>query len=296
MRRQEPVRTAEAERRRRSSTRRGTDTVALMFDGVNEGQSKQRRPQAARCAQWLSALCLMACGLLLLTVYARVRDRGGTPVEQQRQEQHSPPLLKSGPDHLTRLLLQQQEQQQHAAAQKAAALAEDVKPELMFRESHANLRNTLLQAVVAADEDKDGKLSLKEVSMHVNRLSQRSKERFALWDADGSGALTAAEVRSALIEGGHNEAAVSRWQDELQQMDMENRGWVSVDEFVGAACKPCIMMALDSNRDGFIDRGELMRHENDSLSFGSVLQWLVGDNDLRDLKLRTKDAIIKVDG
>ena len=292
------MRRAEAERRRRSSARRGSETVARMFDGVDEeGQSKERRPQAARCAQWVSALCLMACSLLLLTVYARVRDRGGTPNEQQRQEQrhqqHSPPLLKVGPDHLTRLLQQQQEQQQHAAAQKAAALAEDVKPELMFRESHTNLRNTLLQAVVAADEDKDGKLSLKEVSMHVNRLSQRSKERFALWDADGSGALTAAEVRSALTESGHNEAAVSRWEDELQQMDMENRGWVSVDEFVGAACKPCIMMALDSNRDGFIDRGELMRHENDSLSFGSVLQWLVGDNDLRDLKLRTQDAVIK---
>ena len=46
------------------------------------------------------------------------------------------------------------------------------------------------------------------------------------------------------------------------------------------SCAQCIIMMTDTNRDGKIEIGELLQHEADAVSFGAVLQWIVGDLDL----------------
>ena len=175
------------------------------------------------------------------------------------------------------------------AVLEAAAKQAQVAPELFYRESHSNLRKKLLAAAADADGNGDGKLSLKEVSAHVSRDEQRARARFKKWDRDRSGTLVAGEVRAVLAMGNTSEAAIGRWEDELRQMDLDRNGQVSSDEFVGSACKPCIMMALDLNRDGFIGiSDELLKNEGHSLTFGSVLHWLVGEFELKDLRLRFK--------
>ena len=94
------------------------------------------------------------------------------------------------------------------------------------------------------------------------------------------GVLLQAEIKAALVAMGAAAAMYEKWESEFEQMDLDGDGKLTKDEFVGSACKPCIMMALDANRDGVLDLDELLHHEDDAASFGSVLHWLVGDAEL----------------
>lgn len=239
---------------RRAPRRAGVSDLSTSLLLEDFGGIEPRK--TARRPGWAAAICRMALVVLcMVAVVMCVGATSGAPSERQRYGTPAPAL--------------------HAAA----AVAE-VAPELFYKETHAKLRRKLLRAAAAADQNKDSKLSLKEISVHVNHAVQKSIVRFHEWDADHDRVLYQSEIKAALKAASAPETAYEKWQNEYAQMDLDGDGKLTKDEFVGSACKPCIMMALDTNRDRFIDLDELLKHEYDAASFGSVLHWLVGDMEL----------------
>ena len=210
---------------------------------------------------------LMLCGALLLSNVS-----GNKPPGQVATVRHDPSVAN--------------EERRRADETQLSVAAHDVEvaPVQFYGQEHNELRKRLFAAFKVADVDGDGTLSAGEVFDHLQNRQVTSLALFSDWDADRNKLLTLDEMAQGLSSDARTAAARAtardRWHDAFSQLDLDGDAQLTRDEFVGSSCAQCIIMMTDTNRDGKIEIGELLQHEADAVSFGAVLQWIVGDLDL----------------
>eukprot|EP01067_Filipodium_phascolosomae_P006396 Filipodium_phascolosomae@DN4659_c0_g1_i1.p1 len=152
--------------------------------------------------------------------------------------------------------------------------------------SQAALTKEAAADIVEADTDKDGELSMQEISKYYGEFQDSYDnntfvERFNIVDGDGSKSLNATEFYDFTHPSGNDKLIDMESKEIIKHQDQDKDGKISLKEFEGqaeegdeedAAQNAADFKTFDTNADGFIDETELKTILRDSASSGDFVE------------------------